>query len=237
MAEGGAVRRTSDPVPPERLGRDVAALLDALAAGGVGIAPLDVAYAILAATPAGLRRIFEAKQRSWDKPSGLFADWRTSRELHVMEAEKHDMVRSLVEDERVPFSVVAPFRADHPLVAAADPFVVRRSTKDGTMDMLLNAGPFHDAVAAGSRARGMLVFGSSANRSLSGSKYRYEDIDEGVRAAADIRFDYGVSRYANPEGRSSTIIDFRDFTVVRAGVCFEALRDAFKARFGVVLKT
>ena len=58
-----------------------------------------------------------------------------------------------------------------------------------------------------------------------------------MRAAADIHFDYGLSRYANPEGRSSTIIDFRDFTVVRAGVCFEALRDAFKTRFGVVLKT
>jgi tRNA A37 threonylcarbamoyladenosine synthetase subunit TsaC/SUA5/YrdC len=236
MDTGQAARQTSDPVAPEQLERDVAALLDTLEAGGVGIAPLDVAYAILATTPAGLERIFAAKQRSWDKPSGLFADWRTSRELHLMDAARHDMVRSLVEEERVPFSVVAPFRTDHKLVAAADPFVIRRSTKAGTMDMLLNAGPFHDALAAASRARGMLVFGSSANRSLSGSKYRYEDIDEAVRAAADIHVDYGVSRYANPDGLSSTIIDFRDFTVVRAGVCFERLRDAFKTRFGVALK-
>ena len=237
MAEGQAIRRTSDPVPPEQLDRDVAFLLDTLAAGGVGIAPLDVAYAILAATPAGIRRIFAAKQRSWDKPSGLFADWRTSREIHLMDTARHDMVRCLVEEERVPFSVVAPFRADHPRVAAADPFVLERSTKGGTMDMLLNAGPFHDAVAATGRARGMLVFGSSANRSLSGSKYRFGDIDASVRAAADIHFDYGLSRYANPDGRSSTIIDFRDFTVVRVGVCFETLRDAFRTRFGVALKT
>jgi tRNA A37 threonylcarbamoyladenosine synthetase subunit TsaC/SUA5/YrdC len=230
-------RRTQDAVVSEQLRADVSALLDVLAAGGVAIAPLDVAYAILAATPQGIRRIFDAKRRSYEKPSGMFGDYSISAALHVLGDERHAMVREMVAAVGLPFSVVAPFRAEHPHLSRVDPFVLQSSSKAGTLDMLLNAGQMHDEIARQSWARGMPVFGSSANLSLSGSKYRLGDIDDAVRAAADIAFDYGLSQYANHQGRSSTIIDFRDFSVIRVGVRFETLRQAFKDRFGVTLKT
>jgi tRNA A37 threonylcarbamoyladenosine synthetase subunit TsaC/SUA5/YrdC len=81
------------------------------------------------------------------------------------------------------------------------------------------------------------VFGSSANLSLSGSKYRYRDIDQPIRDAAAICFDYGRSKYAHKDGLSSTIIDFADFSVIRVGHCFERLKSAFATRFDVMLKT
>lgn len=227
---------TAAPVLADRLRSDVARLMDVLADGGVALAPLDVAYAILAAREAGIRRIFAAKQRSYDKPSGMFGSSALSAELHVMEAEKHAMVRELVDEEGFPFSVVAPFRADHPLLASVDPFVLASSTKVGTLDMLINAGQFHDEIARQVQESGRPVFGSSANLSLGGSKYRLQDIDAPVREAADIAFDYGTSRYANDQGRSSTIIDFRDFRVVRVGVCFDRIERAFETRFGIALQ-
>jgi tRNA A37 threonylcarbamoyladenosine synthetase subunit TsaC/SUA5/YrdC len=237
VAAAETARLTSDPVAPERLRSDVARLFEALAAGGIGIVPLDVAYAVVATVPAGVRRIFETKRRSYDKPSGLFGNWQTSRDIHVMDERQHAMVRELVEDERIPFSVVAPFRADHPLLAAVDPFVMQNSSKGGTLDMLLNAGQFHDAIVEGSLAQGTAVFGSSANVSLTGSKYRYQDIDQPIRDAAAVHFDYGQSKYAHKDGLSSTIIDFTDFSVIRVGHCFERLKDAFATRFGVSLRT
>jgi tRNA A37 threonylcarbamoyladenosine synthetase subunit TsaC/SUA5/YrdC len=230
-------RLTSDPVAPEQLQGDIARLFDALAAGGIGIVPLDVAYAVVATMPNGIRGIFEAKRRSYDKPSGMFGNWRLSRDIHVMDERRHAMVREIVEEERIPFSVVAPFRADHSLFAAVDPFVMQNSSKGGTLDMLLNAGQFHDAIAAGSAARGTAVFGSSANVSLTGSKYRYQDVDQPIRDAAAVHFDYGQSKYAHKDGLSSTIIDFTDFSVIRVGHCFERLKDAFATRFGVTLNT
>jgi tRNA A37 threonylcarbamoyladenosine synthetase subunit TsaC/SUA5/YrdC len=229
-------RLTSEPVIPAQLHADIAQLFEALAAGGFGIVPLDVAYAVVATTPGGIRSIFETKRRSYDKPSGMFGNWRLSRDIHVMDEKRHAMVREIIEDERIPFSVVAPFRADHPLFAATDPFVMKNSSKGGTLDMLLNAGQFHDAIAEGSVARGSAVFGSSANLSLTGSKYRYQDIEPAVRDAAAVAFDYGQSKYAHPDGLSSTIIDFTNFTVVRVGHCFDQLARAFAARFGVTLK-
>lgn len=230
-------RLTSDPVAAPQLSVDVERLLATLYDGGIGIVPLDVAYAILAATPEGIRSIFDAKKRSYDKPSGMFANIEMSAALHVMDADRHAIVATLVREVGLPFSVVAPFREDHPLLAGVDPFVLQSSSKAGTLDMLLNAGQFHDEIARQALAAGRPVFGSSANRSLSGSKYRLEDVEAPVRAAADISFDYGRSRYANAEGRSSTIIDFRDFTVIRVGVRFDRLRTAFLERFDIALRT
>jgi len=100
-------RLTSDPVPRDELRGDVTRLFEAMAAGGVGIVPLDVAYAVVATTPGGIQRIFEAKRRSYDKPSGMFGSWRLSRDVHRLDARRHAMVRELVEEERIPFSVVA----------------------------------------------------------------------------------------------------------------------------------
>ena len=231
-----AIARTDAPVPAERLQRDVARVLNVVYGGGIAIIPLDVAYAIIGHRPQAIRGIFDAKQRSYEKPSGMFGNWQMSRDIHLLPDEKHDMVRTIIEEERLPFSVVAPFREDHPIFAKVDSFVLDSSTKGGTLDMLLNAGIVHDEVARQSYERLAPIFGSSANTSLKGSKYRLGDIEERVREAAAIEVDYGLSKYANDEGRSSTIIDFRDFTVVRVGVCFDRLQAAFKTRFGVTLE-
>jgi tRNA A37 threonylcarbamoyladenosine synthetase subunit TsaC/SUA5/YrdC len=228
-------RTTADPVPADQLRSDVGRLMDTLAGGGVAIAGLDVAYAIFATKPDAIKRIFDAKNRSYDKPSGMFSNWQLSQQIHIMDDDRHAMVREMIEQVGLPFSVVAPFREDHPIFAKVDPFVLGSSSKKGTLDMLLNAGQVHDEIARQSQERGWPVFGSSANTSLSGSKYRLGEIDPPVLEAADVTLDYGLSKYANPDGCSSTIIDFRDFSVIRVGVEFAKLRQAYKDRFDVDL--
>lgn len=211
-------------------------VLDVVDGGGVAIIPLDVAYAILARTEAGIRKIFEVKRRGYDKPSGMFACLAHSTDLHLLGSREREIQRVLIEEHDLPFSVVAPYRRDHPLLADVDPFVLETSTKGNTMDMLLNAGPMHNALAELNHARGKPIFGSSANLSLTGSKYRVADIEESVRAAADIVIDHGTSKYANDEGLSSTIIDFRDFSVVRRGCCFDAIAGVLRDRFDIALQ-
>ena len=226
---------TADPVPADMLERDVAEMMDSIAAGGIAIIPLDLTYAIVGHRADAIRRIFAAKNRSFNKPCGMFGSWRISRQIHDLPQEKHDMVRSLVEDEGLPFSVVAPFRPEHPLLAAMDPDVIRNSSLAGTMDMVINGGYWLDEIARQSNERNIAVFGSSANRSLNGSKYRLDDIEPEVRAVAAVSYDYGLSLYDTPLGLSSTIIDMRDLSVVRVGHRYEDLAAAFRRRFGVTL--
>lgn len=152
--DGKTERLTSDPVADEQLRPDVQRLLATLYDGGVGIVPLDVAYAILAATPEGIRSIFDAKQRSYEKPSSMFANVEMSAALHIMDDDRHAIAATLVREVGLPFSVVAPFHEDHPLLAAVDPFVLQSSSKVGTLDMLLNAGQFHDEIARQALAMG-----------------------------------------------------------------------------------
>ena len=214
---------------------DATRVLDAMGAGGVAILPLDVAYAVIGTTPEAIRTIFAVKHRSYDKPSGMFATAELSRDLHVLPPEHHAIAPVIVRDYGLPFSIVAPFRADHPLLRDVDRFVLQSSTKTGTLDMLINAGPWHDAVARLAVARGVAVFGSSANRSLTGSKYRLADIEPEIRDVATVAINGGTSKYANPEGLSSTIIDFRDFRFVRRGVRWQELGAIFQERFGITV--
>ncbi len=210
-------------------------LLDVIAGGGVAILPLDVAYAIVGNSEAAIRRIFTAKERSYEKPSGMFSNWDLFNEIQIVGARERDIVRAIIFDHDLPMSTVAPFRADHPIFRNVAPFVLENSTKAMTLDMLLNAGVFHNEMTKQTHERMMPVLGSSANTSLTGSKYRLEDIEPPVLAAGDMLIDGGLSKYHNPEGRSSTIIDLRTFKTVRVGVCYERLCEIFKKDFDIDL--
>lgn len=210
-------------------------VVEVIAGGGVAIIPLDVAYGIVGNGEAAIRRIFTAKQRSYEKPSGCFSNWEIFNEIQIADQRQKDVVKAIVLDNDLPFSTVAPFRHDHPFFKDMAPFVMENSTKAGTIDMLLNAGPFHDAMTKLGWARGMPILGSSANTSLTGSKYRLQDIDPPVRAAADIQVDGGLSKYHNPEGLSSTIVDLRSFKTWRRGVCYDRIAAILKKDFGIDL--
>lgn len=214
---------------------DAERVFEVLQRGGVAVVPLDVAYAVFGGNAAAIRRIFEAKGRSFSKPNGMMADYELFSEIHIVGDRERDIVRAVTGDYGLPLSVVAPFRADHPIFRSADEFTMERSTKIGTLDLLINAGPLHVEISRISRERLRPVLGSSANRSLTGSKYRLQDVDAAVRAIADIEIDYGLSRYANSRGISSTIIDLKTFEVHRHGVCFEQIADILRRHFAIEL--
>ena len=150
----------------------------------------------------------------------MFAALDHSFALHRLGELERQILYSLINEHNFPFSVVAPFDKSHSLLKNVAPFVVETSSKAETLDMLLNAGNFHDALAKLCLEHNKPAFGSSANISLTGSKFKVADIEAELLEPADIVIDHGTSKYANPEGVSSTIIDFRDFTVIRHGCCF-----------------
>lgn len=227
--------RTDDRVDRTILDADCHAVLDTIETGGIAIIPTCLTYAIVGHRAEAIATIFAAKARSYCKPCGVFGSPSMSRELHELSAERHEIARILEEEEGLPFSIVAPFRRSHSLIAKIDPFVIDNASKNGTMDMVVSGGPFVARLAELSLQRNIVAFGSSANRSLEGSKYRLSDIEPEVRAAAALVLDYGVSRYATALGLSSTIIDFQDFSVVRVGHEFARLEDTFKSRFNISL--
>ncbi len=215
---------------------DAARIHETLRNGGVAIFPVSVGYAIVGHEDEAIKRIYAAKKRSFDKPCGNFGDWELFNELLDVSDQASEMVRTIIKDHNLPFSVVAPFRADHPLASGLPPFALKNATKAGTMDVLLNAGPLHDEVARLARETSYCVSGSSANLSLTGSRFRLEDVQEEVLAIADLQIDYGLVPYHNAQGLGSTIVDLSNFETIRVGCVYDRIAEIVLETFDIDLK-
>ncbi len=218
------------------VGADAQRVFEVVYGGGVAIVHLDVGYAVLGHSRKSVERIYEAKRRSYSKPTGLVGNFMLHETLHVLGDRERAMIRAITVEHDLPLAVIAPYRRDHPLLKTLDPFVLRNAVKDGTVNILLNAGELRNHVADIAVGHGALFVGSSANVSSRGIRYQIEDVDPELRTIADIEIDYGPSAYRNAAGKSSTMIDFSNYRVRRAGACFDEIAIIMRDMFGIVLQ-
>jgi tRNA A37 threonylcarbamoyladenosine synthetase subunit TsaC/SUA5/YrdC len=94
----------------------------------------------------------------------------------------------------------------------------------------------HDEIARLARQENFAVVGSSANLSLTGSKFIFEDIEAPVRDIADIAIDYGLTTYRNDDGLGSTIIDLISHETIRVGAVYDQICDIILDRFDIDFK-
>ncbi len=213
---------------------DIRRVWAVLEAGGIAICPNTVGYGIWGGSQQALERIYRTKQRGSHKRNAFITDEIGQREIHLLDRCKQDMIECVTVDHDLPMGIIAPYRPDHPLLQKIDPGLLRASTASGTIGMLLNGGPLHTAIGRLSREALHPVFGSSANVSGTGTKFRLEDVQPELRAVADIELNYGLRRYHHYQ-RSSTIINFTDMSVIRMGSCYELICDVLKRHFEVDL--
>ena len=211
---------------------DARQAFDVVAGGGIAIIPMHVGYAIVGATSDAVRRIFRAKQRQPAKLNAITGSPEMHRDLHILDDRARAVVDAIVTQYELPLGTVAPARLEHPMLAKLEPGILAQSTKDGTIAMLLGGGPFLDTLGRLSFENNLAILGSSANLSLHGTKFRADEIEPEIRAVADVVFDYGLMRWA-AYGQSSTMLDLRDYSVVRKGACFDQIADLMQRHFGI----
>jgi tRNA A37 threonylcarbamoyladenosine synthetase subunit TsaC/SUA5/YrdC len=201
--------------------------------GGIAIFPNDVGYGIIGGSRQALQKIFQAKRRGSHKRNALLCDLATQREVHVLDSRSQEIVEAITRDFDLPLGVIGNYRPDHPLMQKVDPELLKASTANGTIGMLLNAGPLYAELCRLSREDGHPLFGSSANLTGTGTKFRAEDIQPELRDIADIILDYGLRKY-HLYKRSATILNFsRGVEVMRIGACYELIADVLKRYFDI----
>ncbi len=213
---------------------DAARAFDVLQAGGIAILPMSVGYSAIGGSAAALRKIFATKQRAETKLNAMLGDMALHRELHLLPPKSWEIARVLVEDYDLPLGAIGPARMDHPILRNMAPDALKSSSDGGTVLMLLNAGPLHREICRLSRQAVFPLFGSSANLSLSGTKFRVEDIEPEVLEIADVVIDHGLRPY-HLYRASSTLLDLERFEVVRYGACFELIADVLARHFAIAL--
>jgi tRNA A37 threonylcarbamoyladenosine synthetase subunit TsaC/SUA5/YrdC len=215
---------------------DARRIFDALARGGVAVIPNDAGYALMGGSAEAVRRIFDAKERGGHKRNAMLCSIEMQRELHVLDRRSQDMIEMITQDYDLTLGAVAPFRADHPLLAKLDPVTLAASTGNGTLGMLLNGGHLFEEVCRLSHEAVLPAFGSSANITGTGPRFRVEDIPQELLDIADVVIDYGLRKYHTYQ-RSATILRFGEGKVeaVRIGSCYELICDVLKRHFDVDL--
>jgi tRNA A37 threonylcarbamoyladenosine synthetase subunit TsaC/SUA5/YrdC len=221
-------------MPVLAIAADARRAFDAMRAGGIAILPNDVGYSLIAGEPTALERIFAVKRRAPSKLNAMLGNDDHHRELHLASPRARDIVAAITQDYDLPLGVIAPCRRDHPMLRRLDPDTYRRSTADDTLLMLMNAGRFHAEITRLSFEAGYLLFGSSANLSLTGTKFDANDIEPEIKAVADVVIDYGLMKY-HPWRASSTLIDIETCRVHRFGVAYENIASILKRHFRVDL--
>jgi tRNA A37 threonylcarbamoyladenosine synthetase subunit TsaC/SUA5/YrdC len=213
---------------------DAAHAFAVMRGGGIAILPNDVGYSLIAGEAPALRKIFDTKRRAPSKLNAMLGNEDHHRELHRASARAREIVEAITVDYDLPLGVIAPCETKHPMLQRLDEDTYRRSTSGDTLLMLMNAGLFHAEITRLSFESGYLLFGSSANLSLTGTKFHPKDIEPEIRAIADVVVDYGLMKY-HPWAASSTLLDIETCTVHRYGVAYENIQDILQRHFRIEL--
>jgi tRNA A37 threonylcarbamoyladenosine synthetase subunit TsaC/SUA5/YrdC len=218
--------------------RDVAGdarrAFEVLQAGGIAILPMDVGYSIIGGSGPALRKIFDTKRRAPSKLNAMVANHDIAQSVYKLSPRARDVIECITLEYDLPLGAVAPCHLDHPMLTRLDAQALRASTKDGTLVMLLNAGKFHAAITRHSWDAQFPLFGSSANLSMTGTKFDGDDIEPEIQSIADTFIHYGLMKY-HPWRQSSTLLNVETFEIVRFGSCYENIADIVKRHFRVTL--
>jgi hypothetical protein len=192
--------------------------------------PHACGYSLFGGTEESTSRLVSTKQRAGGKRNSMLCDMETQRELQVLDRRAQDMIEAIAVDYDLPLCSIAPYRTDHPLLKNLSANLLKNSTTNGTINLYCNAGFFPNELCKLARASNQVMFGSSANLTGTGQRFRVNDVQLEVRAIADLIIDYGLCRYHTYK-HSATIINFATLKVVRIGACYEQIADILKRHF------
>jgi tRNA A37 threonylcarbamoyladenosine synthetase subunit TsaC/SUA5/YrdC len=210
--------------------RDAERAFVVLRGGGAAVVPHNIGYAALGGSGPALRRIFAAKRRGASKRNAMVANLAIQRDVQQCSPRGRDIVSALVEDYNLPLGCIAPCRLDHPMLAKLDAETLAASTQNATVAILLNAGRFHAELTRLSEQAMVPLFGSSANLSLSGTKFKVEDIEQEIIDVVDIIIDHGLQAF-HPYRLSSTLLNVETLEVTRIGSCYADIAYVLKRHF------
>jgi tRNA A37 threonylcarbamoyladenosine synthetase subunit TsaC/SUA5/YrdC len=81
---------------------DAKRVFDVLENGGIAMVPATMGYTIVYARPEALEKVFMAKKRGSHKRHAMGGSFALHKEIHVLEPQNAEIVRSLVEDSTFP---------------------------------------------------------------------------------------------------------------------------------------
>ncbi|OXG87039.1 hypothetical protein C345_03298 [Cryptococcus neoformans A2-102-5] len=221
-----APRIIPNPGNAPNVSHDAREAYETLKSGGVIIAPTDE----------GIQRIFAAKDRRQGHNIGIIGTYQQHREIHVLPESKFELTRVLTEDMGMIVGIIAKFDSQnlHPRLAALDRATLSQVTKGDMVSIAVPEGPFLRELGrlCDTDPQGLLMFGTSANLTGQGQRFRVEDIEPPVLAHVDLVVDYGLQKW-HIYGRGGVNFDAENMKVLRMGAGGSGAWDQGVANWGI----
>ena len=192
-------------------------VIDVIEGGGLAVVPLDVSYAFLAGDAKSLGRIFELKLRPLSRPCPILASWEHFENVSAGSDEEIARVKKVV-DAGLPVGVVTAPRWESDVGASIPEECKDLLLRDGNLALFINMGGMSEALIRVADARGVRLFGSSANISGKGNSFSIKDVPDSMLEAVQIVCDTGTCKYVNAERCASSIIDMKEGVLLRQGI-------------------
>jgi tRNA A37 threonylcarbamoyladenosine synthetase subunit TsaC/SUA5/YrdC len=190
-----------------------------LADGGLALARTNTGYGLVAMKSDAVRRIYELKGRSADKPCVTVGTMDILDDIATGIAPETRFWVSRAA-ARWPMAVIARTNRHSTLLKSFEPFVASQCTKVDTIATFFGVGDLIAGAATLAYGNGQLIVGSSANLAGTGNNYTLDSVPDSIRRAVDLEFDYRVAPFAADAKLASTLLDLTRGTFQREGVAF-----------------
>jgi tRNA A37 threonylcarbamoyladenosine synthetase subunit TsaC/SUA5/YrdC len=198
-----------------------------LADGGLALARTNTGYGLVAMKSDAVRRIYELKGRSAEKPCVTVGTMAILDDVATgIDPETRGWLARAVS--RWPMAVIARMNRRSTLLAGFEPFVASQCTKVDTIATFFGVGELIASTATIAYAQGQLIVGSSANLAGTGNNYTLDAVPDEIRRAVDLEFDYGVAPFTSDKKLASTILDLTRGAFQREGVAFAEVEASWR---------
>lgn len=200
---------------------DATRLYSLLADGGLALARTSTGYGLVAMRSDAVRRIYELKGRSAEKPCVTVG---TMAILDDVARPLDQGTRAWVSEAvaRWPMALIATMNPRSRLLSSWEPYVAAQCTKGDTIATFFGVGDLIARAASLALGNGQLLVGSSANLAGTGNNYTIDAVPDVIRRAVDLELDYGEAPFTSEAKLASTILDLtRGGVFQRRGVAFD----------------
>ncbi|MFL6652913.1 MAG: Sua5/YciO/YrdC/YwlC family protein [Sulfurifustaceae bacterium] len=213
-------------VDPGYTEQQVVDAVGAIRRGGLVLLKGDIGYGLFGISERAIRKMYEIKGRPHSNPCIVIGNLDVLADIsRIPDPEIGDWIRETASWTTL--AVVLPVNPQSRLLAKLPAWVYAQTVTNATVAAFLNTGEFLEKVIARAFREEILFVGSSANLSSRGNIFDFAELPAHFVQGADFYLDHGKARYANPERKATTIVNFTNWTVKRRGVNWEKIEPSF----------
>ena len=203
--------------------------------GGLIVCPTRVGYILVGNTEKAIRRKFELKHRPLQKSAVVLTDFEQIFDIAEVPPEAKRFIDAIEQADLLCGFIMKRREEKFAKLDAFTRDITRQP--DGTSCFVIHHGDYSEYLTRRAKSDGTYVFASSANRSGTGNRGRFENIGEEIVNGVDYAIEdnaYVAQRYEPDSGEQGVMVSFmgKQPAVIRQGLNMKEIAEILDRVYG-----